>query len=71
MLEVFREIEQSGEPIQVTDRGRPVLEVRPIASGPLTEDVLRALRVGPAPAPVDEADLLMPLPEEEWDALKR
>ena len=70
MLEVFREIEQSGEPIQVTDRGRAVLEVRPIAKAPYTEDVLRALRIGLAPAPVDEADLLMPLPAEEWEALK-
>ncbi len=28
-LELFREVERSGEPIVVTDRGRPVLKVVP------------------------------------------
>lgn len=28
-LELFRQIEASGEPLVVTDHGRPVLEVRP------------------------------------------
>lgn len=27
-LEVFREIEASGEPVVITDRGRPALEIR-------------------------------------------
>lgn len=32
MLEYFREVESSGEPLIVTDRGRKVLEIRPIES---------------------------------------
>jgi len=28
-LEIFRTIEQTGEPVIVTDHGRPSLEVRP------------------------------------------
>ena len=30
MLEYFREVERTGEPLEVTDRGRPVLKVVPI-----------------------------------------
>ena len=32
MLRVFREIEESGEELIVTDRNRPVLRIQPIAS---------------------------------------
>ena len=31
MLEHFREVERTGEPLIVTDYGRKVLEVRPVA----------------------------------------
>ena len=31
MLEYFREVERTGEPLIVTDHGRQVLEVRPLA----------------------------------------
>ena len=31
MLEYFREVERTGEPLIVTDYGRKVLEVRPVA----------------------------------------
>ncbi len=34
MLEYFRQVEPTGEPLIVTDRGREVLEVRPV----LTKD---------------------------------
>ena len=30
MLAYFREVERTGEPLEVTDRGRPVLRVVPI-----------------------------------------
>ena len=30
MLEYFREVERTGEPLIVTDHGREVLEVRPV-----------------------------------------
>jgi len=32
MLEYFREVERTGEPLIVTDRGREVLEVRPVGA---------------------------------------
>ena len=38
MLRVFREIEASGEELIVTDRNRPVLSIRPIASGISVEE---------------------------------
>lgn len=28
-LEIFRQVERSGEPVIITDRGRPTLELRP------------------------------------------
>jgi prevent-host-death family protein len=31
MLEYFRQVEQTGEPLVVTDHGKPVLQVVPIA----------------------------------------
>lgn len=33
MLEVFRHIEESGEEITVTDRGKPVLKIVPLKKG--------------------------------------
>lgn len=33
MLEIFREIEEGGEDLVVTDRGRPVLRISPISRG--------------------------------------
>ena len=33
-LELFRAIEESGEPMIITDRGKPVLEVRPVKEKP-------------------------------------
>jgi antitoxin (DNA-binding transcriptional repressor) of toxin-antitoxin stability system len=34
MLEFFRDVEASGEPLIVTDRGREVLVIQPIAGAP-------------------------------------
>lgn len=34
MLALFREVEKTGVPLVVTDHGRPVLQVTPIASPP-------------------------------------
>ena len=36
MLEYFREVERTGEPLVVTDQGREVLEVRPIRQKSMT-----------------------------------
>jgi len=63
-LEFFRQIETSGEPVVVTDNGRPTLEVRPykpISRPPL--EVLRGsvLRYDNPTAPVAE---------EDWEVLR-
>jgi len=39
MLQVFREIEASGQGIIVTDRGRPTLRIEPIQKNKSVEDV--------------------------------
>jgi len=64
-LELFRQVESSGEPLVVTDHGRPTLEVRPYrpvrpAADPLAELRGSVLRFDDPFAPVGEND---------WEAL--
>jgi antitoxin (DNA-binding transcriptional repressor) of toxin-antitoxin stability system len=65
-LALFREIETSGEPLVITDHGRPALEVRPYR--PLQNDAadpLDALR-----GSVTHFDQpLEPVAEGDWEAL--
>jgi prevent-host-death family protein len=62
-LELFREVETSGEPIVITDRGHPTIEVRPYREAGreplelLKGSVTEYLRP-------DE-----PVGEEDWEAL--
>lgn len=63
-LEFFRQVEDSGEPVVITDHGQPKLEVRPfkpVARHPL--EVLRGsvLRYDNPTAPINEDD---------WEALQ-
>jgi antitoxin (DNA-binding transcriptional repressor) of toxin-antitoxin stability system len=44
MLKVFREIERSGEPLIVTDRGKPTLRIEPIQRKRSVEEVFGHLR---------------------------
>ena len=44
MLELFRELEESGGEMVVTDRGRPVLRITPIAEKLSVESVFADLR---------------------------
>ncbi len=39
MLRIFREIEESGEEVIVTDNNRPVLRIQPLQKGSRVEDV--------------------------------
>jgi hypothetical protein len=62
-LEFFRQVETTGNPLVITDRGRPALEVRvyrPHVRNPL--DVLRGsvLRFD---------DPLAPVGEDDWEVL--
>ena len=43
-LELFRQVEASGEPLVVTDHGRPTLEVRPYRPAQPAADPLEELR---------------------------
>lgn len=63
-LELMRQVEASGEPLVITDHGRPVLEVKPIAKS--TRDPLEKLRGSLLfyDRPFDPVD------EDEWEALK-
>lgn len=63
-LELFRQIETSGEPLVVTDHGRPVLEVRPYRapnSDPL--DLLRG-SVTRYEKPTE------PVAPDDWESMK-
>ena len=44
MLSIFREIEQTGEEIIVTDNKRPVLKISPIRSGKTVEEAFGSYR---------------------------
>ena len=62
-LEFFRDVESSGRPIVITDRGRPVLKLVPYRPDPA--ESLRALRdtVVRYEAPLE------PIGIEDWESL--
>ncbi|HEV2358849.1 MAG TPA: type II toxin-antitoxin system Phd/YefM family antitoxin [bacterium] len=63
-LEYFRQVEQSGEPLIVTDHGRPVIKVT--SYRPDADELLRALR-GSVIAYREPTE---PVDAEEWETLK-
>jgi antitoxin (DNA-binding transcriptional repressor) of toxin-antitoxin stability system len=63
-LEFFRRVEETGEPLVVTDHGKPKLEIRLYRSP--AEDPLKALK-GSVTSYVDP---LEPVGDEDWSALK-
>ncbi len=63
-LEYCRQVEATGEPLVVTDHGKPVLEVRPYrASRRQPLDVLRS-------SVVRYENPTEPVGNDEWDATK-
>lgn len=72
MLEYFREVERTGEPLIVTDHGREVLEIRPRTKKRMTtKEVLTWYRSGPGAGILPSAvELMKPVPEEEWEVLR-
>jgi antitoxin (DNA-binding transcriptional repressor) of toxin-antitoxin stability system len=65
-LELFRQVEGSGVPLVITDRGRPVLEVRPYhPTDPNEKDLLDQLRG----SVLHDDDPFTPVAEGEWEAL--
>jgi len=71
MLEEFRKIEETGEPIAVTSHGKPTLEVRPIRNQKqLTiEEVLAIYRSGREKDSIMDDPALLPTPAEDWEVL--
>jgi len=63
-LEYFRMIEQSGEELIITDRGRPVLKVIPYAADP--EERMKNLRN----SVLQYDDPTEPAATEDWKALR-
>jgi antitoxin (DNA-binding transcriptional repressor) of toxin-antitoxin stability system len=62
-LEILRRVEATGEPVLVTDHGKPTIEVRrhrSLERSPL--DLLRG-------SVVDYVDPTEPVGEQDWDAL--
>jgi prevent-host-death family protein len=60
-----------GEPVVITRRGEPVVELRPVrpAPRPITKadiEWLRARRVGRTPAKTDAGTLVSQMRDEEW-----
>jgi prevent-host-death family protein len=73
MLEYFREVERRGEPLVVTNHGRPVLEVRPVAGKQIVtaQDVLEWYVQGGGPGVLpDEEELMRPVHGEDWEVLQ-
>jgi len=62
-LEIFREIEKTGKPLIITDRGKPVLKIAPYSEDPA--ESLRLLRN----SVVKYTDPLEPVGLNDWDAL--
>lgn len=65
-LQLFRQVEATGEPLVVTDHGRPTLELRPYRPAPTSAtDPLEDLRG--SVLRFDEP--FAPVCEDDWDAL--
>lgn len=63
-LEFFRQVETSGEPVVVTDRGQPKLEVRPYK--PVTRHPLDVLRG----SVLHYDNPTAPVAEDDWEAMQ-
>ena len=64
-LELFRQVEASGEPLVVTDHGRPTLEVRPHRPARSDAEPLEVLRG----SVLRFDDPFAPVGENDWEAL--
>ena len=62
-LEYFRKVQETGEPIIITDHGKPVLRIVPYAASP--DKLLQALRG----SVLSYEDPLEPVGVEDWDML--
>lgn len=63
-LEYFRQVQQSGAPLIITDRGKPVLKLEPYSGE--ADAVLSTLRN----TVLKYEDPLEPVAMEDWEALR-
>ncbi len=61
-LEIMRRAEETGEPVIITDRGRPVLKLRRHYGN---QAAIRAALRGSV---IYQGDIVSPLPKEVWGA---
>lgn len=73
MLEYFREVERSGEPLVVTDHGREVLEVRPIVRRSSMAEALTEYRSDPGTGCAGPAteEIVAPSPADDGQTTRR
>lgn len=62
-LEYMRHVEQSGEPLIITDRGKPTLELRPVQADSIKEDPMTYLQG----VIIDYVGPMEPVAEDDWD----
>jgi prevent-host-death family protein len=63
-LEYFRQVQESGKPLIITDRGKPVLKILPYSEDP--QEVMRTLRN----TVVRYEEPTEPVGVDDWEALK-
>jgi prevent-host-death family protein len=69
-LRIMDEVKDTGRPVIVTKRGKPVIEVRPITNGKKKDSIFGRL-AGIMKIHGDPDDLVRPIiPLEDWDMLK-
>ncbi|MFT4677809.1 MAG: prevent-host-death family protein [Patiriisocius sp.] len=62
-LQYMRDVERTGEPIVITDRGKPTLELRPVSAQGVKQDPMTYLKG----VVLDYVDPTQPVGEEDWD----
>ena len=63
-LKYFRQVQETGEELIITDRSRPVLKIVPYSESP--EDVLKSLRG----SVLKYESPMQPVADDEWEAMK-
>ena len=63
-LQYFREIQESGQELIITDRSKPVIKIVPFTKEP--QEVLKELRN----SVISYEDPLEPVAEEDWESLQ-
>ena len=63
-LEYFRQVQRTGKPLIITDRGKPVLKIVPYSEDP--QEILKTLRN----TVVKYDDPMEPVGVDDWEALQ-